>query len=277
MKKALLIITFLSVALMQAQDVAFMSYNIRLDVASDGENAWDKRKEFLTNQVKFYAPDVMGIQEGLPHQVSFIKESLPNYKFIGEGRNGGSIGEHSAIFFNTEKLTNVKQGTFWLSTTPHQPSKGWDAAYPRICTYGKFKVSNSKKVFYVLNTHLDHRGEEARKESVKLILAKIKAINKENLPVVLMGDFNSLPEDEAIKLLTNTMRDSYKEAKLTFGNEGTFNGFKADKIADRRIDYIFTDKKSGLRIEKYATLTDSKALKYPSDHFPVYVLLKMEE
>ena len=131
-----------------------MTYNIRLDVASDGENAWPNRKEKLVSQLQFYAPDIFGIQEGMPHQVAFIDEQLSNYHFIGFGRDGENKGEYSALYFNIEKYNVEKKGTFWLSESPGEVSKGWDAAFPRVCTYGLFENKSTGIRFFVFNTHL---------------------------------------------------------------------------------------------------------------------------
>ena len=130
-----------------AQKTTVMTYNIRLDVASDGENAWPNRKDFVVEQIKFYNPDIFGIQEGTPNQTKYLNDSLTQYKYIGIGRDGGATGEYSAIFYNAEKFTVENEETFWLSETPTKISKGWDAAINRICTFGLFtNISTKKKI-----------------------------------------------------------------------------------------------------------------------------------
>src|SRR6056300_1530208 len=137
MKALFTIFFFICCIGVTAQNYKAMTYNIRLDVKTDGENAWDYRKEHLFNQVLFLQPDILGIQEGLPHQVKHLKKKLRGFKAIGKGRNGGKKGEFSAIFYNSKKLKVLEEATFWLSETPEVFSTGWDAALPRICTYGK--------------------------------------------------------------------------------------------------------------------------------------------
>ncbi|NOX65727.1 MAG: endonuclease/exonuclease/phosphatase family protein [Chlorobi bacterium] len=279
MKKILLLlfISFGILNIISAQTIKVITYNIRYDNPNDGENRWDNRKEFLTDQIKFYEPDFLGTQEGLAHQISFIDNTLSQYNYIGIGRNDGkSEGEFSAIFYNSEKFAPIKYSTFWLSETPDIPSKGWDAALNRICTYGLFENKTTKEKLWIFNTHFDHRGVEARKNSAKLIIKKIKELNKENLPVVFMGDLNLEPESEAIKYLSTQMNDTKSvSSKVVFGPTGTFNGFKFDKPVTKRIDYIFVSK-GNIEVEKYAVLSDSKDLRYPSDHLPVYaeIILK---
>ncbi len=258
-----------------SSNIKVMTYNIRLDVASDGENAWPNRKDFLSSQVLFNAPDIMGVQEAKPNQMSDLKAALKNYKTIGTGRDGENKGEFSAIFYNSETVKVEKENTFWLSETPNKISQGWDAACPRICTYGLFTHLETHQKFWVFNTHLDHKGQQAQLKGMALIQEKIKTINTNNLPVILTGDFNVEPDSELITKLKQTMNDSKDIAKLSFGSNGTFNGFKFNELVTRRIDYI-TVSKNNIEVEKYGVLSSAVNLKYASDHFPVLTELKIK-
>jgi endonuclease/exonuclease/phosphatase family metal-dependent hydrolase len=270
------ILVLLSTTLGMGQKLKVMTYNIRLDIESDGENSWSNRKEFLANQIKFYEPDILGTQEGRPNQIAYLKDALSAYNYVGHGREGGDKGEYSAIFYKTQRFTVVRDSTFWLSKTPYFFSKGWDAAYPRICTYGLFTDLRSLKKFWVFNTHLDHVGEKARQKGLELIQKKISEINTENHPVIFMGDLNAEPDSKLITSLNQSLTDSKSIAKLVFGPSGTFNGFNFKESVTKRIDYIFFTKAPEIRIKKYAVLSDSKNLKYPSDHLPVFVELKLQ-
>lgn len=266
---ALLCISSLAV---NAQDVKVLSYNIRLDVASDTENRWDNRKAMLTEQVEQLSPDFMGVQEALPQQMDYLDSNLKNYDYIGVGRDDGKReGEFSAIFYDKSKYKVIKQSTFWLSETPEKVSFGWDAACRRVCTYGLFESTLSKQRIWIFNTHFDHVGNVARVNSAKLILQKIKELNKDNLPFVLTGDFNLEDNSESIKLISSQLNDSRLVAKAITGPVATFNGFKVDEPATKRIDYIFIPK--GIIVKQYKVLLEIKDNRYPSDHFPVYVEL----
>lgn len=266
---ALLLVISLSLS---AQDLKLMTYNIRLDVTSDGENAWPNRKEYWASQLKFYAPDVFGIQEALPNQVTDIVGLLPKYNSVGMGRDGIGKGESSNIFYKKDRFEVLQQNTFWLSETPDKISKGWDAALNRVCTYALLKDTKSKQTFWVFNTHLDHIGELARTNSIQLILSKIKELNTKNYPVFFMGDFNSEPTEERIINLKKKMDDSHEiSAEKPFGPSGTFNAFRHHEAVVKRIDYIFLSQNAPFKVRKYAVLSDSKDLKYPSDHLPVYI------
>ena len=257
-----------------SQTTSVMTYNIRYDTQKDGENRWDARKAFLIAQIKFHGPDVIGIQEGLAGQVKYLDKELAGFRYVGVGRDDGKKkGEFSAIFYNTNKFKVIESSTFWLSDTPDQISVGWDAAMERICTYALFEYLETGQRIWVFNTHFDHIGKEARKNSAMLIHNRIKSLNKDGLPFILMGDLNLEPDSEPIRYLSQHLNDSKKVSKeVVFGPEGTFNNFQFDKPVTRRIDYIFTGK-SGIEVQKYAVLSDSKNLRYPSDHLPVFVVL----
>ena len=273
MKKFLISIALILLfsCFLKAQTFKIMTYNIRLDLASDGENAWSNRKDYFCSQLGFYEPDVFGIQEALPNQVIDIASALTKYNYIGIGRDGIGKGESSNIFYKKHRFELLQESTFWLSETPEVMSKGWDAALNRVCTYALLKDKKTKKIFWVFNTHFDHIGELARTNSIQLILSKIKTLNTKNFPVFFMGDFNSEPTEERIVNLKKEMLDTYDVSiEKPFGPTGTFNAFKHNEAVTKRIDYIFLSKNSKLKVKKIAVLSDSKDLKYPSDHLPVY-------
>ena len=193
-------ILFLAIA-SYAQEVRVMTYNIRFDNPADGVNAWPNRKTKVFDLLKEYDPDILGIQEALEHQIKDIITALPDYDFIGVGRDDGKTkGEYSAILFKKSKFTVSAPNTFWLSETPTVPgSKNWDAAITRVATWARFKASGSKKEFYVLNTHFDHIGKEARKKSAELI--RKKASELKGAPVIITGDFNCTRQDDPYKIM----------------------------------------------------------------------------
>lgn len=260
---------------MIAQHIKAMTYNIRLNVDSDGINSWVNRKDYFLSQIQFYEPDVLGLQEVTPGQLTEIAAFLKDYSYVGKGRDENNQGESSNIFFKKDRFNIKDSGTFWLSETPDKVSKGWDAAINRVCTYVLLQDKTKRKSFWVFNTHLDHMGEMARTNGILLIMQKMKMLNKTNLPVIFMGDFNSEPGTERIKALKNEMLDTRDiSIQKPFGPDGTFNGFKHNEAVTKLIDYIFISKNSPFVVQKYAVLSDSKDLKYPSDHLPVYVDLK---
>ena len=274
MKNFITLLVVLTSFSVLSQDLKIMSYNIKLDYPKEGKNSWTNRKPFMVNQIKFYEPDVLGVQEAMPNQMKDLDSLLTDYSFVGVGRDDGkNKGEFSAIFYKKSDLEVVKSSTFWLSQTPEKVSMGWDAVCNRVCTYALFQHKETKKKFWVFNTHFDHVGKEARTKSAVLILDKIKVLNTENHPVFLTGDFNMEPNHESIDYITQTLKDSKEVTELDFGPEGTFNGFHFDQPVTRRIDYVFVSE--DVEVNKYAVLSDSWNMQYPSDHLPVFIEAKL--
>lgn len=276
MKKISLLILILIPVSMFAQQMNIMTFNIRFNNPDDGVNAWPNRVEMVSGLLKYHEPDIFGFQEALIGQIEDIQNAMPDYEWFGVGRDDGKKGgEFSPVFFNKKKFILIASGTFWLSETPEKPSKSWDAALPRIVTWGKFKSKVTGKHFLYFNTHFDHKGDEARKNSAFVIRDKIKEISgNQGLPVILTGDFNLYPESEPIGLIKSFMKDSREITKTPpYGPEGTFNSFNWNALLERRIDYIFTQ--GGIKVLKYAVLTDSKDQRWPSDHLPVFVKIQM--
>lgn len=275
--KGFLLVLFISmtaVSMAQSDRLNVMSYNIKFDDKRDSINNWERRKSRVIGLLKYHQPDIIGTQEGLLHQLEDIQSGLGKFKFVGVARDDGAQkGEYSAFFYDTTKLQVLKSGTFWLSKTPETPSKNWDAALPRICTWAQLEVKDSGKQFYLFNTHFDHVGEVARLEGAKLIIQKINEVAVQ-LPVVLMGDFNFTPDAEPYRLIIESLKDARKlSTTKPYGPEATFNAFNFSKMPVRRIDYVFF---RGLHVVRYATLADSQNMSYPSDHFPILARIQFD-
>ncbi len=269
--KPIAILLFLNISLAGATELTLISYNIRLDLPSDAPNNWDNRKEQLAAQVTTLSPNIFGIQEGLPHQVDYLKDSLPGYQYIGVGRdNAKREGEFSAIYYKPSKTELLTSNTFWLSETPSTPSFGWGAHYRRICTYGHFRDLASDTTYWVFNTHFDHEFPEARLNGAKLILERIAKLVDPNEPHFLMGDLNATPDTPPIRLLSQHLNDSRPHSQHPpFGPEGTFNAFDPSQAPSDRIDYIFTDPQT--QVITYATHSDLIDSRHLSDHFPIVI------
>lgn len=258
--------------------IRVISYNIRYDNPGDSLNAWVHRKEMVTGLLKFHRADLVGIQEGLQHQVQFLAEALPGFGWCGVGRDDGKqAGEFSAIFYRQSRFKLLRDSTFWLSPTPAEISVGWDAAMERICTWAQFKDKVSGQLFFVFNTHFDHRGEKAREESARLLLKQIQRLAR-TAPVVLTGDFNTPENSVPYRILTGkqasikegaALLDAYfLAANAHHGALKTFSGFMVKEgLAGERIDYVFV--KGAIEVTHHGILTDSRNDRYPSDHLPV--------
>ena len=253
--------------------IRVMSFNIRYDEPRDGVNAWTNRKQKVADVIRFHKADLVGVQEALLTQLRDLERSLPDFAWCGVGRTDGKeAGEYSAILYHKSRFQLIETKTYWLSETPDKPgSMGWDAAYPRIVTWAKFRDRNTKKTFFHFNTHFDHRGEKARTESASLILRKINEIAGSS-PFVLTGDLNVKEDSEAYKTLktgnsTTRLSDSkYASKNGHFGGDSTFNEFK-ELQPGRTIDYVFV--REGIRVTEHGALSDRWNGLWASDHLPV--------
>ncbi len=269
--------------LTKAQPFKVATYNIRYSIEKNHKNDsligqdWDRRGPVVAALVRFHEFDIMGIQEGLLHQLEDLDKDLPGYNYVGVGRDDGKKeGEYTAVFYKTKKYEVVDHGDFWLSETPDKPSMGWDGTCcHRMCTWVYFKDMETDNQFYLFNTHFDHQAVVARKESSKLILRKITEIAGDN-PVIFMGDLNGDHESDWYKKLLNSdiLNDTYLEANDPFAVNGSFNGFGKRTSSKSIIDHVFVSKH--FKTEKWGILTDTYHGKFPSDHFPIMVKLKFE-
>jgi len=253
---------------------SIMTYNIRYNNSNDNENWWEKRKTEVVQMIKYYHPDIFGIQEGLNDQVNYINNNLPNYTYTGVGRNDGKTkGEYAAIFYNSDNFELISSRTYWLSKTPNKVSIGWDASMERITTYGVFRNIKTNDTLHVFNSHYDHIGKIAQQKSSEIIIDLIKQKQLENKKLIVMGDLNSSPHEKAILHLKTILDDTFEVAEsIVYGPVGTFNKFDTNFVPIYRIDYIFT---KNLNTKSYRNIDDRRKNNlWLSDHLPVFVELK---
>ena len=262
-------------------ELKVVSYNVRMSMAAaaDGENCWENRKEASIKMVSEQNPVVMGLQEACPDQIEYLDENLAKYKHIGVGRDDGKLqGEMMAIYYDTTRVELLKSGTYWLSETPDSVSFGWDAACRRTCTWGVFALNGTDKQFCYLNTHLDHIGEEARKNSIELIVRKIAELAPADCPVLLTADFNSYTENPIFDPLKNALSDARIACEDT-DTAATYNGYghiEGNPSTNNRnevvIDHIFF---RGVTPGKFEVLDGDYGVPYISDHYPIVLTFKM--
>ncbi len=236
--------------------IRVMSYNLRFKEPL-------KRYQELTDVIATVQPDVIGTQEGTPDWMQLLTDAYSGtYAHVGVGRDDGkNTGEHSAIFYRVDKFKLVNSGTFWLSLTPDVPSSDWNSACNRICTWAVLESKADGKQFAVLNTHLDHVSVEAMTNQAKLVVDKADSFD---IPVVITGDFNATPDNEAIKLVTDRgYADSCVASPVT-DNSGTYNGYEKGRDDYQRIDYCFIN--DGFEVTKYDVMEGI----FASDHFAIY-------
>lgn len=248
-----------------------VSYNLRYNNPADGPNAWPHRIDRIAAFVRFFEPDVLGVQEALRSMLDSLQVRLPDYRWVGVGRTDGRDGgEFSALFYRTDRLELLESHTFWLSPTPEVPgSRGWDAAHERICTWARFRDRRTGQTFFVFNTHFDHEGTRARLESARL-LHRVIAERARTAPVLLTGDFNTTEGTPPYQALTTNglLHDArYRAERGHYGPNTTWNGFER-LVPGRRIDFIFVT--ADVRVLRHAILVDlDEQGRFASDHLPV--------
>ena len=259
-----------------------MSFNIRYDNPGDKENAWPNRKEMVAATIRFHKADIAGLQEALNHQVKDLETLLPEYGWFGVGRDDGREGgEYAPIFYLKDRFAILHQSFFWLSDNPEKPGKAWDAACPRIVTWGKIEETRTGKTFFFFNTHFDHVGEEARIKSAGLLLEKIDEVTG-NYPVILTGDFNCTETDIPYKILTSGKGQlsgladvRYLSKSKPYGSTQTYNGFQNTIQPNRRIDFIFV--RNIGRVLRCGTIAERWNGRFASDHNAVLAEIEISD
>lgn len=282
-KLAFLFLPFLASCAHQqfSSELNVMTYNIRYDNPQDNLNNWKFRKDRAAEAIRFYDADILGTQEVLHNQLNDLKDRLPNYDVVGVGREDGKEkGEYSALWYKKDRFVVIKKGYFWLSETPQiVGSKGWDGACERIASWVKLKDRCSGKKVFALNTHFDHVGVVARRESVKLVLDQVAELSQ-GCAVVVTGDFNAEPQSDVVKAITDEANskhliDSRVVSPLVYGPAWSFHAFGEIPFNERNIiDYVFV--KNGVNVLKYGVLAEQKNNEFLSDHAPILVRISLK-
>lgn len=256
-----------------------MTFNVRYDNPDDCLNNWQYRRERVANAIRFYDADIVGTQEVLHNQMQDLEQLLAEYADVGVGREDGKQkGEYSAVWYKKNRFVLLDSGNFWLSENPDVAgSKGWDGACERMASWAKLEDKASGKSFFVLNTHLDHVGVEARREGVTLILNKINELS-DGLPVIVTGDFNAEPQSDVIRHVTDAsnpqhLTDTRLVSPIVYGPKWSFHDFGKIPYEKRPlIDYIFV--RNGLNVLRYGVLAEMENGEFLSDHAPVLVTVE---
>lgn len=256
-------------ASLMAKDFKVISYNIRNSgaAADDGANCWENRKPATLKLFRAEKPDMIGMQEVLPDQLEYMTLHMHSrgYRMVGVGRDDGAgKGENMCIYYNSRRFRLLDSNTHWLSATPDEVSLGWDGACRRTVTYVLLQEKRTGKQIAYLNTHLDHVGPVARRESVLLLCKLINDMVPAGVPVILGGDMNSTIDDDIFTpLSTKSNLKAAREVSPVTDNRGTYNGWgRASSV----IDHIFFRDVTPIA---FRCLDGDYGAPYISDHYPV--------
>ncbi|BET69160.1 endonuclease/exonuclease/phosphatase family protein [Opitutales bacterium ASA1] len=258
------------------RELGLMTFNIRLDLASDGPDAWPNRKDFVTDVIDGARVEIVGLQEALQHQLDHVVSTLPRFASAGEARGGAGKDEYSAVLYDAEGLQLLESRTFWLSDTPDVPSTSWGNRHLRICTWVRLRDRETGTCLHVFNTHLDHESENARVRGVRLILERVREWSRGE-PVVLMGDFNASASSDPVRLVVAggdepRLRDAFRILHPDTPEPGTFNAF-VGRDDGRMIDFVFVS--AGVEVLAAEIVRTQRDGRFPSDHFPVTARIRL--
>jgi endonuclease/exonuclease/phosphatase family metal-dependent hydrolase len=257
--------------LLQAQDLKVLTWNIRYDNPEDSLDRWDLRKGTLARFVLDTRPAIVGLQEGLAHQLKYLDAEWPGYRRVGVGREDGvERGEFCPIYYDTARFTLLTGRTYWLAPNPDRPGKGWDAVCERIATFIELRDARSGDTIAVMNTHWDHVSAMARLNSAALVRRVLNPLTHAGTPVILMGDLNAEPGTTEIGLIQQWLTDACPQDRLL---EPTFNGFALDGTKAKHIDYVWVSN-GDFKVRRYEVPHPSMNGRHASDHFPVLVELQ---
>lgn len=245
--------------------ITAVTFNIRYDTASDGVHAWPHRRDNLIELVRSFDADLVGYQEVLQRQLDTLREAFEDeMTFLGVGRDDGETrGEFSPLAFRTDRFELIEWGTWWLSPTPDRPSRGWDAALPRIATWARLRDRSTDTALLAVSTHFDHRGAEARLESARLLVDKLA----DEPRVILLGDFNARPNSPPHTTFTAAFTDAAGD-----DDRATWCGWSGQPQPGARIDWILLRGYSATRYDVPAWRNPEKP---ESDHLPVIATLTL--
>lgn len=268
-----------------------LTFNIRYDNPADGENRWAMRRDLAVQTIRDSKAELIGLQEALKGQLDELAAALPDFGLIAVGREDGkSEGEHCAILYSKKRFKVLDEGTFWLSNTPEVPgSKTWGNKVTRICTWARLDDTAAKRKVQLYNLHLDHESQVSRERSIELLLSRLTRRDWFD-PTIIVGDFNAGPDNPAIlDLMGRRTRDDQEAADTLWWprwtdayravhpdrpEQGTYHGFTG-KSSSPRIDFIFVSDE--WKPTKSEIVMKDSGGKFPSDHFPVWATIQLDE
>ncbi len=277
-----LLFVLLTSCSLNQERIKVLSFNIRYDNPSDGENSWSNRKYMVTDLIHSVYPDVMGMQEATHRQFSDLGAILPEYARSGVGRDDGKErGEYAAILYKKIEFNLLDESTFWLSEHPDDTgSISWGAHLPRVVSWVKLEEKKTKKVFYVFNTHFSHVSDSAKMQSARLLISKINIIAN-GKPVILTGDFNFTNESKGYAILTEKTSDAagltdaqFASETPHFGGNVTYNGFGTVEDG-KKIDFVFVN--HSFTVLQHGIYPIHEKDHYISDHYPVFSELEFRQ
>lgn len=295
-----------------ATSLTIATYNVTSAAANPKNHLWKNRKTQVAQQIVNAKAGIVGIQEAITLKQGSstqIKQLLSEVKkqqakknkavkwklvrdtrYIKRGKPGGNDGQRILYDSSKYKLLSTcknktgsgKNSDYSMSCAVKLPRAG-SASSQKFATFAQFQDRTTKAKFWVVSVHLEHRDgakyDKNRKAQVKVVLDKIKKINKSNQPVMLVGDLNSSNKREtSLATLDSILKNGFVDAASAKSTANlaypTYNNWQKQsanvtKYASR-IDFIM-GKGANVHFSKYTTVKNGYKA---SDHNIVKATVK---
>ena len=274
-KALALMCALLMVAVSHAEPFRIATWNVRCIEVKDSlqGDAWSKRAPEIAKVVRFRNFDVVGMQEVDSTQRGMLEELLPEYEWVLDRSTEGN-----PIAFRKDRLELLDNGVFWYSRSMIPGAKDWDSKHPRYCNWVRLVERETRKEFFVFNTHWDNKGDTARMESARMVRNLVPRIAGESA-TVLMGDLNIKPGRKPIQILKedSLFREALEISPIVSIPEGSFTKFRTDRHSEATLDHMFC--RGSVDILRYGILRetyfDGEQYRFPSDHHPVMIEIEV--
>lgn len=183
-----------------------MTFNVMCSSCGpEGFEDWEERVPYTGDTIRRHDPDLIGLQELFNgEEVAEIEAEIPGYTTIWfAAQNPGELDyADAAIAYRTSMFAAIEHGFYWLSPTPDTPySNGFAAPQlPRLVVWARLRAIAEDYEFVFATTHFDNNSP-SQELSAPLVLERTAALAAE-LPVIMVGDYNSQPKDPAYAILT---------------------------------------------------------------------------
>jgi endonuclease/exonuclease/phosphatase family metal-dependent hydrolase len=260
--------------------IRVMSFNLRTAAADDGANNWQYRRGLAVERIRAFSPDLLGVQEmhGLK-QAPDLQAALPDYRLLGVERGGPGDAAHeiSGLFVRADAVDILSERHFWLSETPDAPaSSSWGSAYVRTAVFAHLRLRASGFELVCANTHLDYLPRPCRQQA-HMLRGELDRLPGD-LALILSGDFNAGRRSEAYRDLLgpgspHPLVDALRARPggRPRGGKGTFHAFGKLPVT-QAIDWVLVS--PSLRVVDSGIDRFARPPLYPSDHYPLWVILE---
>lgn len=230
----------------------------------DGWSSWPFRRRATLSMIRQLDADVIGLQEAFPFQRQWLARRLRRHDVVGEFRESKRRGEGTPLFLRRATVEHADGWTRWFGGVPGARLPG--ASFPRIATSAVVTDKQSGHRVRITNVHLDEHSDRNRRASLDELVGWLD--EDDDLPHVVLGDFNAKPTDPIFEALT-TRGLRHALPKTAPGTAHDFTG----RTNGSRIDHIFVSKAITVRGASVVTSTRGRL---PSDHWPVVADLVLD-